>query len=198
MENVVLVRYGEIGLKGRIGRLLKVALGPAPAASLRPGSGAAVERVRPPVVDPAGREAPEAHRPLRSVFGVVSVSPAPRLPLDMEPILSGCEALVAQALARAQRPVTTFKIAARRSNKAFPLRSPRSTGARRPRVTVLSGRLYVDVRSPDSSGSRRDPGSGSPTFTRKFIGSGGLPVGEQRGSFSFRAASTRPWPVARP
>jgi len=180
MYNVVLVRYGEIGLKGRNRPVFEALLARAVRRALHQVPGAGVEREygRLIVTLPGAEAAEDVVDRLRSVFGIVSVSPALRLPLDMEPILSGCEALVAQALARAQRPVTTFKIAARRSNKAFPLRTPEINAALGAHVLrSFPGRLSVDVRSPDLTVHAEIRERFAYLYTEIYEGLGGLPVG---------------------
>ena len=126
---------------------------------------------------PGAEAANDVVQRLRSVFGVVSVSPAARHPLDMESIQTGCESLVKESLARAARPVSTFKIAARRSNKTFPLRTPEINAVLGARILATVPGLSVDVHAPDMTVHVEIRERYAYLYTEVYEGLGGLPVG---------------------
>ncbi len=118
--NLVLLRYGEVALKGRNRHVLLRRLRRNVRACL---SENAIEGV----VRSVGQriyvhtDAPHAAlEPLSRVFGLVSVSPAVAVPRDLA-------AITAEALRQAEEadlgPGRTFRIQARRASKSFPLNS---------------------------------------------------------------------------
>ncbi len=178
MESVVLVRYGEIGLKGknrpafenRLVQNLRRALGPEIEASVRREHG----RI---VVDFGGREAPrQAIDRLRSVFGVVSISPAKAAPLSLDEALAGARLLVEEKLQATKGPVR-FKVEAKRSNKQFPLTSPELNGRFGGYLLRAFPRLEVDVHAPDFVLHVEVREKAIYLYTEILPGPGGLPVG---------------------
>ncbi|MBX6378704.1 MAG: tRNA 4-thiouridine(8) synthase ThiI, partial [Clostridia bacterium] len=147
-EPVVVVRYGEVGLKGEnrpvfeklLARQVERALAGVPSARVERSHGRLF------AVGVNGRA--EVLERLQRVFGVVSVSPALRVAAALPAIEEAARRLVAEELER--RPgVRTFKVAARRSEKRFPMDSPslnRHLGAVLLRAFPS---LSVDVHHPD-------------------------------------------------
>ncbi|MHB1318055.1 MAG: THUMP domain-containing protein, partial [Anaerolineae bacterium] len=118
---LVLVRYGEIALKGRnrpmflrrLRRNIRASLAAygLQAEVFTPGRRALVH-----TPDPAA-----ALEPLSRVFGVVSASPVVTVQPDVDAIVT--EALL-QATTENVGPGRTFRIVARRADKTFPILSP--------------------------------------------------------------------------
>ncbi|MGQ9595140.1 MAG: tRNA uracil 4-sulfurtransferase ThiI [Anaerolineae bacterium] len=118
---LVLVRYGEIALKGknraefvrRLRRNMRDALKRrgCPGRVWSEGQRVYVETDQ---VD-------EALEALRHVFGIVSLSPVVEVPPDLEAMKAEA---VRQALAAGLGPGRSYHIAARRADKTFPLTSP--------------------------------------------------------------------------
>jgi len=118
---LILVRYGEIGTKGRnrpefvrrLQRNMRDAL-------KRHGLEGRVWSEGQRVYAETDR-VEEALQVLRNVFGIVSLSPVAQTPPDLE-------AMVAEAVRQAERAGLdsshSFRIAARRADKSFPLTSP--------------------------------------------------------------------------
>ena len=96
MERLLLVRYGEIGLKGRNRHVFEEKLADNMRAALADIEGAKVNReygrifVR---LEDEGRTG-EALERLQRVFGIVAVNPALRVPLDLEAIREAAAMLV--------------------------------------------------------------------------------------------------------
>lgn len=118
---LILVRYGEIALKGRnrpefvrrLRRNMRDALKRrgCPGRVWSEGQRVYVETDQ---VD-------EALEALRHVFGIVSLSPVVEVPPDLEAMKAEA---VRQALAAGLGPGRSYHIAARRADKTFPLTSP--------------------------------------------------------------------------
>ncbi len=173
MNKKILIRYGEIALKGKNRNMFEAALLRNLNRAVR-GTGAVITRIHGRFLaeGPADKEQEIVSR-LNRVFGVVSVSPVTATNLDMEQIRAAAQQLVKDL------PPTmgTFKVEARRSNKAFPLTSPeinREIGA-----SLLSARpdLKVDVHHPDFQLYIEISGREAFLYTDSIRGPGGLPVG---------------------
>lgn len=176
-ERVILVRYGEIGLKGRnrsqfvdqLVRNLRRALAGLGDFRLVATYG------RIYIEGESSQLDGEVHRAVARTFGVVSFSPAQRIPADLDAIC----AAAAEELAAAKRrgPVTTFKIEARRPDKRFPIDSMqlnRQVGAY---VAKAHPDVAVDVHRPDVAISVEVRSEGALLSSWVMPGPGGLPVG---------------------
>ena len=171
-QSAILVRYAEIFLKGGNRRNFEERLAANIARALAGLGGHRVERQhgRILVLGPGG---PEALRRLGGVFGISSYSPATILPPDPERM----EARAIE-LGRAAKDAgaKSFRIEARRTDKAFPLTSPEINGRVGRRVQEATG-LRVDLGSPEATigievGVRR-----AFVYGETRSGPGGLPVG---------------------
>lgn len=186
MEPVILVRYGEIGLKGQnrpaferqLLANLRRALEPLPAERVRRVYGRLV-------VEPDDTvSADEAVARLQRVFGVVSVSPGLRVPVERDAMLDAAAAVAQRALDRRQGPNAarqsgspTFKVDGRRANKRFALDSMainREVGAHLLRAFPS---LRVDVHRPDFVVTVEVRDEGIYVFSEVLPGPGGLPLG---------------------
>ncbi|HED24422.1 MAG TPA: tRNA 4-thiouridine(8) synthase ThiI, partial [Firmicutes bacterium] len=120
MNRKILVRYGEIALKGKNRSQFEQQLLRNMKSAVA-GAGAEITRLhgRFLVEGPAENERLLV-RQLQRVFGIVSLSPVVETALDFEAIKS--EAVrIAGSLSPGPG---TFKVEARRANKKFPLTSP--------------------------------------------------------------------------
>ena len=118
--NLILLRYGEIGLKGRnrhefVRRLRRNVRACLKAHGIEGevvsvGRRVYVRTAR--FADPGAARAQEALEPLSRVFGLVSLSPAREVARDIEAIVSEC---VRQAKAAGVRPGVSYRVRARRA-----------------------------------------------------------------------------------
>ncbi|MBQ8081869.1 MAG: tRNA 4-thiouridine(8) synthase ThiI [Clostridia bacterium] len=169
MENLLLIRYGEIYLKGLNRPYFLRAL---------------VSRVREAVKGVGGRvwlkdariyvdnitDLDECVRRVTKVFGVHSVCPAIRM--DKADFAAIC----AQATALMQGKTGTFKVEARRSDKRYPLDSPAINAEMGGYILEHVPGLSVDVRHPDHvlSVEIRDEAY---LYAEVIPAAGGMPVG---------------------
>ena len=172
---VVLVRWGEIFLKGDNRGFFERALVDRVRRALAPLPGARVERTHGRlVVWPGEAGARRAVRALERVFGIVSLSPARVVARDVAAISA-----VAVELARAEAPRharPTFKVESRRSDKRFPVGSmelSRLVGA----AVVGALALPVDVHTPAFTIGVEIGYDHAFVFAEIVPGPGGLPVG---------------------
>ncbi|MFN2431560.1 MAG: tRNA uracil 4-sulfurtransferase ThiI [Gemmatimonadota bacterium] len=176
MSEVTLVRYDEIGLKGKNRRFFEGRLrrNVARALEVTPG---AVSRDRGRLfVERRGGEvsAQEAERRLSRIFGIRSFSPAERVAADEA-------AITAEVLVRSDRAVArgaaSFAIESRRSHKDFPLTSLQLNVRLGRAVQDRHARLRVDLARPESKLHVEVRREAAYVYDRVVPGPGGLPVG---------------------
>ncbi len=142
MRELLLVRYGEIFLKGQNRPVFMRALVKRIKRAVQDlGATVYLNDSRIFVTDYTDQD--EAIRKVTKVFGVHSVCPAIEMPKE------DFEAVAAQAVAMMAELRGTFKVSARRSDKRYPLDSPAINGQIGHRVLVANKNLSVDVKNPD-------------------------------------------------
>jgi tRNA uracil 4-sulfurtransferase len=178
---VVLLRWGEIFLKGNNRGFFERALVDKARRSVDKIPGVTIDRTHGRlVVWPGEGGARRVVRALERVFGVSSVSPARVVPRGLETIAA---AAVEVARAEATRHVAhvgksgpTFKVESRRSDKRFPVGSmemSREVGA----AIVGALGLPVDVHTPQFTVGVEIGYEHAFVFAEVVPGPGGLPVG---------------------
>lgn len=178
MENVIIIRYAEIHLKGLNRPYFEKALADNVKAALSGLPGVTVKRGESRVyVEGAEHDnLVKALDALGFVFGIHSFSPALRLEPDVK--------IAARALAdmvRAEKEAlglktATFKVEAKRADKRFPMHSldiAREAGAII--LDEVEG-LSVDLYNPDITAYLEIRGNAY-CYTRVLKGPGGMPVG---------------------
>ena len=142
MRELLLVRYGEIFLKGQNRPVFMRALVKRIKRAVQDlGATVYLNDSRIFVTDYSDQD--EAIRKVTKVFGVHSVCPAIEMPKE------DFDAVAAQAVAMMADLKGTFKVTARRSDKRYPLDSPAINGQIGHRVLVANKNLSVDVKNPD-------------------------------------------------
>lgn len=173
MDKILLVRYGEIILKGNNRRLFENKLVQNIRYALR-DEDVNIKRDQARIyIEPVSKDCDIDNliKKTIKVFGVVSVSPAVRIPCDYDLIKK-----IAVELLEDKLKVKTFKVQTRRANKDFPLTSPevcREVGAH---ILDKLDYLTVDVNNPNAvvSIEIRDLAY---VYTDIIPSFGGLPVG---------------------
>lgn len=176
MYDVLLVKYGEIGLKGRNRPDFEERLVANLRRATRDFEGVEVRREYGRIAVHASSCSDELLDRLRSVFGVVSVSPARTAELSLEAIIEASKAAMADRLAKANGELT-FKVETRRPNKRFPLTSPEINARVGSALLRAFSGLKVDVRRPQMQLSVEVRHEGAYIYDRSLAGPGGLPVG---------------------
>lgn len=172
MDNIILVRYGEIGLKGQnkahfinlLVRNIKNALTGLESKVLKDQGRILIE-----LYGDEG-DMQQAVTRLKKVFGIVSLSVVVRVDKDMD-VIKGAALKLVQA-----RNPSTFKVESKRADKSFPYKSPdisRQVGAY---VLRNLDAIRVDVHNPEVTVNVeiRDKAY---IYTGIEKGPGGLPVG---------------------
>lgn len=173
---LIVIRYGEIALKGKnrwyfVKRLRKNIRDCLKKNDITDEVHSVWQRIYVQVEDVEG-----ALEKLRDVFGVVSLSPAREVPADIE-------AIRAEALRVAQRAGVdekrTFRVQSRRADKAFPLISPeinRLVGAHVQKATGAQVDLSDEADLTIGVEVRQDHAL---VFGQTVAGHGGLPLGTE-------------------
>jgi thiamine biosynthesis protein ThiI len=174
MSELIMVRYGEIALKGKNRHFfenvlinnMRIALKEIEAKKIYKTQG----RIFVEVADKY--ESEKAMKLLQKVFGIVSISPVERTPLDLqrmkEKVLAYFRAFY--------RPGISFKIESRRANKAFPTRSPEINREVGGYILQNIADAKVDVHNPEVKINIEVREDEAYIYSAAFPGSGGLPV----------------------
>ena len=183
-ENVYIVRCGETALKGQNKPYFERMLVQKIKKMLKGTEGIAVERTDGLIFVRTTPDIPREDilKRVGRVFGVDSISPAHEIDITG---LTADEALAETGKAAveimngliAAKGIKTFKIEARRADKAFPVESPQI--ARRVGASVLKGCkvLKVDVHDPDALLFVNVRRNYVYIYEQKILAFGGLPIG---------------------
>lgn len=172
-ERLILVRYDEIGIKGRNRSEFVKQL----AENIRRVTGLKRERIHihwGRLYILTDNNQAELLPPLSRVFGIRSLSPAVRLPLDMSAVE---QEAVRVAEREYEQGARTFKIETRRSLKTFPLTSLDVNRCLGTAIQRAIPRFRVDVHHPEVTIGVEIRQEGILLFTQWIEGPGGLPVG---------------------
>lgn len=175
MEKVILIRYGEISLKGlnksffvdTLIRNIKDSLKFLDYKKIQKIQGRFILRVEEKDID-------KACQALLKIFGIASISVAVRVERDIEIIKETAKNLVERQLDLNEPK--TFKVNTRRADKKFPLTSPQINGELGGFVLKEFPQLNVDVHDPELV-LYVEIRESAYLYTDIMQGKGGLPVG---------------------
>lgn len=176
-QNIYIVRCGEIALKGMNKPYFEKTLVERIKKNLKGLTRIEVKRQEGLIFIRSDKSysTEEIIKSVSRVFGVASISPAMEAPGDLDKIGEAAIGFMKKQID--ERSVKTFKVEAKRADKAFPVKSPdiaRIIGAK---VLVGCKVLKVDVHNPDCRlfvDLRRDR---TYIYDEKISGFGGLPLG---------------------
>lgn len=174
MKALYLVRYGEIGLKGKNRKFFENRLTANIKKALQSVGRCKVYQTHSRnFVEVLEGDPVQVLNRLTQVFGIVSISPVVIAALELEEI----KAVALRELAEVARPGLRFKVETRRANKQFPWKSPevsREVGAH---LLENMPDLVVDVRTPEAVLDVEIREHDAYIYTQTTPGPGGLPVG---------------------
>lgn len=178
---IVLVRYGELALKGGNRRQFEDRLASNIRDATRGISAVKVERRRGRLAVLPERRTEAVAMRLQEVFGIKSVSPAWGCPSEPEAIASCTAPVLVHALASRTDREITFRVETSRGDKTFPLTSTELDRFVADRVipVLTSGgaRLKVRLDDPELALGIDVRLERTYVFVRRLPGPGGLPVG---------------------
>ncbi len=167
MRQVLLVRFGEVHLKGQNRPFFMKKLTENVRKAV--ASAGATVWLSDSRIYVADMDVAEAAERVRRVFGIYSVSPAWELEKDFELIAGKCVELSKDLKG-------TFKVMARRSDKKFPMTSMEMNAEIGGRILDANPNLTVDVHKPmhEVSVEVRDKAY---VYVGEIMAVGGLPMG---------------------
>lgn len=170
----LLIRFGEIGLKGKNRSYFENKLLSNVRSALDDLPGCRAVRTHSRVfVETAENETAEAVTRLKKVFGIVSISPV----VEVEPDMENIRQAALEEVRRLYSDGATFKVETKRADKRFPLKSPEVSREVGGWLLKNVPGLTVDVHQPDLLLEVEIREDGAYIFTEKLPGPGGLPVG---------------------
>ncbi len=171
MYPLLLIRYGELSLKGRNRRTFENILLNNIRAGLAHLPHGRITKTFGRIYLETENNWRELADELQTVFGIVSVSPVLRRELDLDEIKAGAAAVVAET------PGATFKVETRRPNKAFSLTSPELSRTLGGYLLNTFSHLTVDVHEPDFVLNVEIRREGALLYSQTVPCPGGLPAG---------------------
>ncbi len=179
-EQLLLLKYGEIGLKGKNRpHFERTLVRNVTEALKRAGARVTVTTLRGRLIATLGHDTSEAEaarlaETAARVFGLVGVARAVRTPLDLGSLTAAAVGAAREAVVAGAR---TFKLEVRRPNKGFSLTSPEVARAAGQTVADSVPGLSVDVHEPDVRIGVEIRDDAVYVYGRETPGPGGLPVG---------------------
>jgi len=175
LKQLILIKYGEIILKGLNRPFFEEALVKNIKAALPEGFSGTVRRSQATVyVEPDDPDIiDETIYRLTKVFGITSLTRAYVLPKDIEEMKKGA----AEALAPILQSIRSFKVEAKRADKKFPLTSPQIAREIGGHLHDSFSNLTVDVLSPEETVMVEVREQNAYVYCGRVKGAGGMPVG---------------------
>ncbi|AOY76757.1 tRNA uracil 4-sulfurtransferase ThiI [Clostridium formicaceticum] len=175
MKDVIIIRYGEIILKGLNKRFFEDKLVKHIRYALADLGKPSVYKEHSRIyVDVEDYNPQEIIDRVKRVFGVVSVSPAKRFPVDMEEIKKVVLKEIREKMLK--NGIKTFKIESKRADKNFPMKSPEISREIGGFILQNIEEISVDVHHPDIS-VHVEVRNDAFVHSEKINGFGGLPLG---------------------
>lgn len=174
MEKVLIIRYGEISLKGLNRPYFENTLLKNVRRSIKHIGDMKVYKSHGRLyIDLEDYDEEEIIETVTKVFGIVSVSIAYIFEANMERI---CEVALTQAKECLEEGIQTFKVETKRANKKFPVKSPEISRTVGGYILENTDGLKVDVHNPNViiNVEVRDKAY---VYSRKIPGFGGMPYG---------------------
>ncbi|MBQ9779003.1 MAG: tRNA 4-thiouridine(8) synthase ThiI [Clostridia bacterium] len=176
MKEIILCKYGEIVLKGANRRQFEDALVKDMKYRLQSFGSFSITNVQSTMTIEPNDEFADLEGAFEAacrVFGIAGVVRAAVAEKNMDSILQIAKEYLPQFLADKK----TFKVEAKRSDKAFPLSSPEISATVGGAVLSACPRLRVNVREPEITVRVAVRDRATYMHAGQFKGAGGLPVG---------------------
>lgn len=176
MERVLLVRYGEIILKGLNRPIFEDALVRNIRHRLRNEGEYKIYKSQATIyIEPkeGDEQTDRIHEKLKKIFGIVSIVVAYKTDKSME----GIYKIIPESIGDVLKNAKTFKVEAKRSDKKFPLKSPQICEEVGGFILDNYPHLTVDVHNPEVVVHAEIRDDNAFVHTGREKGIGGMPVG---------------------
>ena len=169
---IVIVRYGEIGLKGRNKKYFELALernirNQLPGVRTRTTGG----RV---YVEAGDYSLEDVKKVLTRTFGIQNFSMGILVGFELDDILSTSLGLAEDEVKKGRK---SFKVETKRAYKKFPIRSMQLSAFLGEKILERFPELHVDVHNPEFRIGVEIRNRGTLLFSNRLPGPGGMPVG---------------------
>ncbi|MGN8645808.1 tRNA uracil 4-sulfurtransferase ThiI [Gracilibacillus sp. HCP3S3_G5_1] len=169
----IVIRYGELTLKGRNRKLFTTQLAKNVRQALRNFPAIKVDKKRDRMYIVLNGEDPEPiMERCRKIFGIQNMSVALKVENEETAIKEGALKLLTET-----ENVTTFKVSTKRSNKEFPIGSQEFNHVLGGYLLSNTDNITVDVHQPDLEIHVDIRPDGTYLTSKKVAGAAGLPVG---------------------
>jgi len=176
--DALVIRYGELALKGGNRRRYEQILRRNVAKALKPLGEVEVSVAHARILAYPKQRAMAMARRAAEVFGVTSVSPAYRVEANVEAICAQAGEVLDDYFARTIRGATLrFRVRVKRADKAFPMRSGELERVVADHVLIGKEGIEIDLREADLTLGIEVRGTENYVFLERLAGPGGLPVG---------------------
>ena len=176
MDEIILIKLGEIVLKGLNRKIFEAALIKNIRRRINSLGGFDIKTAQSTIyVIPHDENADldEAVKRIGQVFGIAAFSRARMTEKHMDAVLKASSEYLGDSL----RQVETFKVESKRSDKSFALTSPEISAATGEYLLDQFPNLHVDVRNPDIIVRVEIRDFGAYIHGQPLPGAGGIPVG---------------------
>ncbi len=176
MKEIILIKYGEIALKGLNRSSFEAALlKTIKSRLLSLGDFSYTKSQSTLVIEPQSEniDLNKAEELISKVFGIAAYARAAALSKDMDDILDKTPLYLKEKLESAK----TFKVEAKRSDKKFPLTSPQISSILGGKIASKYPHLSVDVHNPDITVTIEVRDKYAFARADQLKGAGGLPTG---------------------
>lgn len=176
MYNILIVKYGEIGVKGKNRYLFENKLIKNIKNMLKPlGEYNVYKEYGRIYVDVNDDDYEEVMEEVRKVFGIVGVCPGVKAEKDYDVLKATALKLIEQKI---EEGAKTFKVESRRGDKSLPLTSQEmSIDIGGYILSNVKDRIKVDVRNPEVKVRCEYRELNTMVYTDSVPGYGGLPMG---------------------
>ncbi len=177
MKKIILVRYGEIILKGLNRPVFEDKLiGNIKSAIYKSGKAKVIKSQGRIYIEPEEEnyDFDEVLQKVTRIFGIVSVSPVWKIDTDYGQIKDNALRLALELVSR--NGYKTFKIETKRGNKRFPMQSPEISAGVGEYILNNMPELTVDVKKPDFI-IYLEVRENSYVYSETIKAHGGMPIG---------------------
>lgn len=175
MREIVMVKYGEIALKGLNKNSFEDMLQRNIKRRLKQLGHFDYFRKQSTIyITPAEDiDIDEVVRRLKYIFGIGAIQRCAVYPKDFAYVAQHCTEYLTETLENAK----TFKVESKRSDKAFPMTSPEIQAELGSVIIDAFPHLQVDVHNPEVTVRLEIRDNGAYLSAQRIIGAGGMPVG---------------------
>lgn len=176
MYDALLLRYGEIGIKKGNRHFFENQLLNNIRAAIADLGERKVEKTYGRMYVELFDDADQVIPRIQQVFGIVGISPAKHVELNLAAIQQAALQVLDDAIAG--REIVTFKVEAKRPYKRFPMESPElASTVGGYLLSARPDRVKVDVHQPEVTVHVEVRQEGAYVYAQDIPGIGGLPVG---------------------